>query len=93
MFHLKKIVVTILIKQIDIIEKLVSYENIKKIIISYGLGLAISLLIIGIIHLYSLIDETYFCYAQWDNILVTALISGFPFGVALWAFITLKNTK
>lgn len=30
MFHLKKIVVTILIKQIDIIEKLVSYENIKK---------------------------------------------------------------
>jgi hypothetical protein len=68
-------------------------KTLKKIIFSYGLGLAISLLIIGIIHLYSLIGETYFCYAQWDNILVTALISGFPFGVAVWAFTNLKNTK
>jgi hypothetical protein len=64
----------------------------KRIIVCYGLGAAISLLIIGLIHLYSLITEDYFCYAQWDNILVTALISGFPFGVALWAFTTLKNT-
>ena len=68
-------------------------KTLKKIIFSYCLGLAISLLIIGIIHLYSLIGETYFCYAQWDNILVTALISGFPFGIALWAFKNLKTTK
>jgi hypothetical protein len=65
----------------------------KRIIVYYGLGAAISLLIIGLIHLYSLISETYFCYAQCDNILVTSLISGFPFGVAIWAFTTLKNTK
>jgi hypothetical protein len=66
--------------------------TLKRIIVYYGLGAAISLLIIGLVHLYSLISETYFCYAKWDNILVTALISGFPFGVALWAFTTLKNT-
>ena len=65
----------------------------KRIIVCYGLGVAMSLLIIGLVHLYSLIAETYSCYAQWDNILVTALISGFPFGVAVWAFTTLKNTK
>jgi hypothetical protein len=68
-------------------------KTIKRIIVCYGLGVAISLLIIGLIHLYSLIAETYFCYAQWNNILVTALISGFPFGVAIWAFNNLKNTK
>jgi hypothetical protein len=62
-------------------------------IVYYGLGAAISLLIIGLIHLYSLITEDYFCYAEWDNILVTALISGFPFGVAIWAFITFKSKK
>ena len=67
--------------------------TLKRIIVYYGLGAAISLLIIGLIHLYSLITEDYFCYAQWNNILVTALISGFPFGVAVWAFNNLKNTK
>jgi len=67
--------------------------TLKRIIICYVLGVAISLLIIGLIHLYSLIAETYFCYVQWDNILVTALISGFPFGVTVWAFNNLKNTK
>ena len=68
-------------------------KTLKSIIVCYGLGVAMSLLIIGLIHLYSLIAETYFCYAQWNNILVTALISGFPFGVAVWAFNNLKNTK
>ena len=68
-------------------------KTLKRIIVYYGLGTIVSILIIGLIHLYSIITEDYFCYAQWDNILVTALISGFPFGVALWAFITLKNTK
>jgi hypothetical protein len=68
-------------------------KTIKRIIFYYGLGTIVSLLIIGLIHLYSIITEDYFCYAQWDNILVTALISGFPFGVAVWAFTNLKNTK
>lgn len=68
-------------------------KTIKKILFYYVLGIAISLLIIGLIHLYSLIAETYFSYAEWDNITVTALVSGFPFGLAIWAFITLKKTK
>ena len=68
-------------------------KTLKRIIVYYGLGTIVSILIIGLIHLYSIITEDYFCYAQWDNILVTALISGFPFGVAVWAFTNLKNTK
>ena len=68
-------------------------KTLKSIIVCYGLGVAMSLLIIGLIHLYSLIAETYFCYAQWDNILVTVLISGFLFGVAVWAFNNFKKTK
>ena len=56
----------------------------------YIIGVIIALLLIGIIHLYSLIAETYFSYAEWNNILLTAMISGLPFGVALWAFATLK---
>ena len=59
----------------------------------YLIGVIIALLLIVIIHLYSLIAETYFSYAEWDNILLTATISGLPFGVALWAFATLKTTK
>ena len=59
----------------------------------YLIGLIIGLLLIGIIHLYSMIAETYFSYSEWDNILLTAVISGLPFGVALWAFATLKTTK
>ena len=68
-------------------------KTFKKILVYYGLGIAVALLIIGLIHLYSLIAETYFSYAEWNNILFTALMSGFPFGVTIWAYITLKNTK
>jgi hypothetical protein len=65
----------------------------KKMLFYYGFGISISLFIIGLIHLYSLIAENYFCYAKWDNILFTSLICGFPFGVAIWAFDTFKQTK
>ena len=68
-------------------------KTLRTIIFYYSFGTVLSLLIIGLIHLYSLITEDYFCYAQWNNILVTALISGFPFGVAVWAFNNLKKTK
>ncbi len=55
----------------------------------YLLGILTSLLIIVFIHLYSFIAEPYFSYAEWDNILLTASISGIPFGIASWAFIKL----
>lgn len=57
----------------------------------YLLGIITSLLLIVFIHLYSYIAEPYFSYAELDNILLTALISGLPFGIASWAFIKLKE--
>lgn len=68
-------------------------KTFQKTLLNYSLGIAASLLIIGLIHLYSLIAESTFSHAEWDNILVTALISGLPFGIAIWAFTTLKNRK
>ena len=59
-------------------------KTIKKLLFYYGLGIAVSLLCIGFIHLYSYIAEPYFSYAEWYNILVTALISGIHFGIAIW---------
>ncbi len=65
----------------------------KKILIYYGLGIALSVIVIVLIHFYSLIAETYFSYAAWSNIIITAFISGVPFGIAIWAFKNLKPTK
>lgn len=65
----------------------------KKMLLFYGFGISISLFIIGLIHLYSLMVEQYFFYAKWNNILITSFISGVPFGVAIWAFVTFKQTK
>lgn len=68
-------------------------QPIRIILIYYGLGIAVSLIIIGLIHFYSLIAETYFSYAVWSNIVMTAFISGVPFGIAIWAFKNLKTSK
>ena len=68
-------------------------QCIKKLVRFYILGMVVSLVFVGLIHIYSLMFETYFCYAEWNNILVTASISGVPFGIALWAFTTLKTKK
>jgi hypothetical protein len=63
------------------------------IIKQYTIGVVTASLLIGIIHFYSLIFESYFSYATWENIIQTALFSGFPFGIASWAFTNLKTTK
>jgi hypothetical protein len=68
-------------------------KTLKKLLFYYGLGIALALLCIGFIHLYSYIAEPCFSYAEWDNIFLTAFISGLPFGVAIWTFKNLKNTK
>ncbi len=68
-------------------------QPIRIILLYYGLGIAASLIIIGLIQFYSLIAETYFSYAAWSNIIITAFISGVPFGIAIWAFKNLKTTK
>jgi hypothetical protein len=59
---------------------------IKKTLLYYGLGIALSVIIIGLIHFYSLLFETYFSYAAWNNITTTALSSGVPFGIVIWAY-------
>lgn len=66
-------------------------KTLKKILFYYGLGIAVSLLLIGFIHLYSYLAEPYFSYAEWNDILLTALISGVPFGISVWVFIFLKQ--
>lgn len=68
-------------------------KTLKKFLFYYGFGIVLSLLCIGFIHLYSYIAEPYFSYAEWDNILVTALISGIPFGIAIWVLKNLKTTQ
>jgi hypothetical protein len=66
-------------------------KTIKKLLLYYGLGIALSLLCLGFIHLYRYISILYFCYAECDNLLVTALISGLPFGALLWTGYTINR--
>ena len=66
-------------------------KTIKKLLLYYGLGIALSLLCLGFIHLYRYISILYFCYAECDNLLVTALISGLLFGALLWTGYTINK--
>ena len=63
--------------------------NLKMIARFYCYGFITSLVIIGFIHLYSYLFEPYFTYAVFENVLITACISGIPFGIAIWAFLNL----
>jgi hypothetical protein len=65
----------------------------KKMLFYYSLGIALALVWIGFIHLYSYIAEPYFSYAEWNNILLIVLISGIPFGIGIGAINHLKTTK
>ena len=66
-------------------------KTLMKIFLHYALGMVLSLLVIGIIHLYSFIMQPYFCYASWENIAITTLITGFPFGIGIWALRKFKK--
>jgi hypothetical protein len=68
-------------------------KTLKKMLLYYALGIALSLVWIGFIHLYSYIAEPYFNYAEWNNILLIAVISGAPFGIGIAAINHLKTTK
>ena len=65
-------------------------EKFRKVLLFYVLGTVFSFVIIAIIHLNSFLFEPYFAYAHWRNIVKTSIISGAPFGVAIWAFLALK---
>lgn len=66
-------------------------KTIRKILFYYGLGIALSLLCLGLKHLYRYISIIYFCYAECNNLLATALISGLPFGALLWTGYTINK--
>jgi hypothetical protein len=67
--------------------------NLKMIALFYCYGLIASLVIIGIIHLYSYFFEHYFTYAVFENVLITACLSGIPFGIAIWSFSNLLKKE
>ncbi len=62
----------------------------KKIVIYYGLGMAFSFWIIALIHLNTFLFERHYLYANWSNIVKTSIISGAPFGLAIWALLTYR---
>lgn len=68
-------------------------KTLKKMLYYYTLGIALAIVWIGFIHLYSYIAEPYFSYAEWNNILLIALISGIPFAIGIGAINHLKATK
>ena len=68
-------------------------KTIKTAFICYGLGIVAALVIIGLIHLFGFIFEDNYSYAEWDNIILNALISGIPFGLSIWSFKSYKSIK
>ena len=70
-----------------------SMKKARKLVMYYGLGMAFSFWIIAIIHLNSFLFERHYLYANWSNIVKTSIISGAPFGLAIWALLTYRFTK
>jgi len=70
-----------------------SMKKVRKLVMYYGLGMAFSFWIIAIIHLNSFLFERHYLYANWSNIVKTSIISGAPFGLAIWALLTYRFTK
>ena len=67
-----------------------SMKKARKIVMYYGLGMAFSFWIIAIIHLNSFLFERHYLYANWSNIVKTSIISGAPFGLAIWALLAYR---
>ena len=70
-----------------------SMKKARKLVMYYGLGMAFSFWIIAIIHLNSFLFERHYLYANWSNIVKTSIISGAPFGLAIWALMTYRFPK
>jgi hypothetical protein len=63
-------------------------KKVRKIVMYYSLGMVFSFWIIALIHLNSFLFERHYLYANWSNIEKTSIISGAPFGLAIWALLT-----
>jgi hypothetical protein len=65
-------------------------KKVRKIVMYYSLGMVFSFWIIALIHLNSFLFERHYLYANWSNIVKTSIISGSPFGLAIWALLTYR---
>lgn len=70
-----------------------SMKKVRNIVMYYSLGMVFSFWIIAIIHLNSFLFERHYLYANWSNIIKTSIISGAPFGLAIWALLTYQFPK
>lgn len=59
-------------------------KNLKTILKFYLFGVIASLIMIGFIHIYGLLFDTFYAYPELEIIIKTPLISGLPFGALLW---------
>ena len=59
-------------------------KNLKTIVKFYLFGVIASLIMIGFIHIYGLLFDTFYAYPELEIIIKTPLISGLPFGALLW---------
>ena len=59
-------------------------KNLKTILKFYLFGVVASLVMIGFIHIYGLLFDTFYAYPELEIIIKTPLISGLPFGALLW---------
>jgi hypothetical protein len=62
----------------------------RKLVMYYSLVMVFSFWIIALIHLNSFLFERHYLYANWSNIVKTSIISGAPFGMAIWALLTYR---
>ena len=67
-----------------------SMKKARKLVMYYSLGMVFSFWIIALIHLNSFLFERHYLYANWSNIVKTSIISGAPFGMAIWALLAYR---
>jgi hypothetical protein len=66
-------------------------KNLKTIIKFYLFGVVASLIMIGFIHIYGLLFDTFYANPELEIIIKTTLISGLPFGTLLWIGYTINK--
>ncbi|MFZ4107139.1 hypothetical protein [Flavobacterium sp.] len=66
-------------------------KNLKTILKFYLFGVVASLIMIGFIHIYGLLFDTFYAYPELEIIIKTPLISGLPFGALLWLGYTINK--
>ncbi len=66
-------------------------KNLKTIVKFYLFGVVASLIMIGFIHIYGMLFDTFYAYPELEIIIKTPIISGLPFGALLWIAYTINK--